>query len=325
MSSISRIGILTSGGDAPGMNAAIRAVTRSAISQGIDVIGIQQGYLGLINSDFKTLYRRSVGNILHRGGTILKSERCKEFRTKEGREKAFQNLKNHKIDALVSIGGDGTMAGALALSKECGTPCVGIPGTIDNDIYGTDMTIGFDTALNTSTEAIDRVRDTATSHDRIFIVEVMGRDSGYLAISVGVAGGAEQVFIPENPVKVESAIEHIQNGIKTGKKSHILITAEGKKPGRAYDLAEAIRKKTGWEPKICILGHIQRGGAPSAQDRILASRMGQKATEALIAGQTGIMVALQNNSIVAVSFDEIVKNQKRVSMELIELAKLLSH
>ncbi|MCB0394564.1 MAG: 6-phosphofructokinase, partial [Bdellovibrionales bacterium] len=282
-----KIGIITSGGDAPGMNAAIRSVVRSAIANDIEVLGYTHGYQGVIDNDFTHLDSRAVGNIVQRGGTIIKTGRCMEFMKEAGRTKAANNLKTEGVEALVVVGGDGSMAGAQLLTKEHGIKCVGLPGTIDNDIWGSDLTIGFDTALNTALDAIDRIRDTATSHDRIFIVEVMGRDSGFLAIEVGVAGGAEQVFIPENPVKIDDAIDHIKKGMASGKKSHILIAAEGKKPGRGYDLAESIRKKTSWDPKVCVLGHVQRGGAPSARDRVLASRMGSAAIEALMHNQTG--------------------------------------
>jgi 6-phosphofructokinase 1 len=322
---LKKIGIITSGGDAPGMNAAIRSVVRSSLANSIEVVGFIQGYQGMIDNDFLPLDSRAVGNIIQRGGTIIKSGRCMEFLKESGRKTAYENFKKHGLDALVVIGGDGSMAGAQLLSQEFGVPCVGIPGTIDNDIFGTDSTIGFDTACNTALDAIDRIRDTATSHDRIFIVEVMGRDSGFLAIAVGVAGGAEQVFIPENPVKIDDVVSHIKNGMSKGKKSHILIAAEGKKPGRAYDLAESIRKKAGWEAKVCVLGHIQRGGAPTAHDRVLAGRMGSKAVTALVNNQTGIMVGLQGTEIRAVSIDQIVKQKKTVSMEFIKLAFDLSH
>lgn len=321
---ITHVGVLTSGGDAPGMNAAIRAVVRTALYRNLKVTGIIQGYNGLIAGNFEVLTAKSVGNILQRGGTVLKTGRSKEFLKPEFRQKAADNLKAQGIDGLVCIGGDGTFKGAHALHEEHQIPVVGVPGTIDNDVYGTDYSIGFDTALNTALDAIDKIRDTAFSHDRLFVVEVMGRDSGFIALNVGLAGGAEEIFIPESPLTIDSVIEHINKSVKRGKLSSILVTAEGQKPGRAYDLAEAIRKKSGYESKVCILGHLQRGGSPTAQDRILASRLGASAVEGLLHGHSGVMIGVQNDQIVTVPFSEVVTKQKSIRLELMQLTQILS-
>ena len=323
--SVRKIGVLTSGGDAPGMNAAIRSVVRTAITSKLEVIGVQSGYTGLMHNRMEPLTLGSVSNIIQRGGTILKSGRCPEFHHLENRRLAADNLRALGVEGLVLIGGDGTFTGGHALSQEHGIQVVGIPGTIDNDIFGTEETVGFDTALNTALEAIDRIRDTAASHDRLFIVEVMGRDSGFIAIDVGVAGGAEEVFIPENQANLESAIQAIKRGILRGKSSSILIAAEGQKQGRAYDLAEQIRRKTGFESKVCVLGHIQRGGPPTARDRILASRLGFAAVRALQQGLNDVMVGIQAGQVVPVALSEATTKKRRVPNELIELAQLLAH
>lgn len=322
---VKTIGIITSGGDSPGMNAAIRAVVRVGITQGYRTIGFVQGYTGIIKKQMLPLELRSVANILQRGGTILKAGRCLDFFKTEVRAQAAQNLRDLGVDALVVIGGDGSYTGAHLLWLEHKFPVVGVPGTIDNDIAGTDLTIGFDTAVNTALDAIDRIRDTAASHDRLFIVEVMGRDSGHIAIEVGLAGGAEEIFIPENQVTVDEAIQHIERGLSRGKTSSILIAAEGRKPGRAYDLAEAIRKKVGYEAKVCVLGHVQRGGAPTATDRNLASRMGAAAIQVLQSGHSDVMVCLQAGKVVMLPIEHGLKEKHLVSNDLIELAKLLSN
>lgn len=322
---LKHIGVMSSGGDSPGMNAAIRAVVRVGITQGLRVSGIVQGYSGLLKRQILPMELRSVANILQRGGTILKSGRCLEFLKSENRTIAAKNFRDMGLDGLVVIGGDGSYQGAHLLWEEHQIPVVGVPGTIDNDISGTDMTIGYDTAVNTALDAIDRIRDTAASHDRLFIVEVMGRDSGHIAIEVGLAGGAEEVFIPENPVTVDEAVQHIERGMARGKSSSILIAAEGQKPGRAYDLAEAIRKKTGHEAKVCVLGHIQRGGAPTASDRNLASRMGAAAVQVLQGGHADVMVCLQAGQVLMVPIEIAFKSKRRVPKELIELAKLLAN
>lgn len=322
---LKKIAILTSGGDAPGMNAAIRAAVRTGIHKNLDIVGIVGGYTGILQGHFQPMNLRSVANIIQRGGTVLKTARCPEFYKPEYRKIAADRLKQEGIQALVCIGGDGSFRGAHLLNEEYQVKVVGVPGTIDNDIFGTDNTIGFDTAVNTALEAIDRIRDTAASHDRLFIVEVMGRNSGFIAAHVGLAGGAETIFAPEHLFPIENAITQIKNGTTKGKMSSILITAEGQKPGRAYDLAEAIRKKSGLDAKVCILGHIQRGGAPTASDRILASRLGFGAIEALINGDTNVMIGVINDQIVKVPFSDIYNKEKKVSRELIDLAMVLSH
>lgn len=306
------------------MNAALRAAVRVAILKGLKVDGIKSGYNGMMTGDFIPLSLGSMANIIQRGGTILKTGRSQQFMKPEGRSQAAEQLRLAQIDAVVCIGGDGSFRGAHALWEEHRIPMIGVPGTIDNDIFGTDSTIGFDTAVNIALEAIDRIRDTAASHDRLFIVEVMGRDSGFLALDVGVAGGAEEIFIPENPVSVDQAIAHIEVGLARGKLSSILVAAEGQKPGRAYDLAEMIRKKSGYEAKVCILGHIQRGGSPTASDRILASRLGAAAISQLLEGVCDSMVGVEANEIKVTSFAEIANQKKSVRKDLISLAQELS-
>jgi 6-phosphofructokinase 1 len=323
-SHLKKIGVLTSGGDAPGMNAAIRAVVRVGITQGLSLVGIEQGFIGLLQKKVQPLELRSVANILQRGGTFLRTGRCLEFFHAEVRADAARNFRSLGLEGLIVIGGDGSFHGAHLLWTEHQIPTVGVPGTIDNDISGTDCTIGYDTAVNTALDAIDRIRDTAASHDRLFIVEVMGRESGHIAIEVGLAGGAEEIFIPENPVTVDEAISHIQRGMKRGKSSSILVAAEGQKPGRAYDLAEQIRKKCGFEAKVCVLGHIQRGGAPTAVDRNLASRMGAAAVQILKSGNADVMVCSQAGQILMAPLEVAFAAKKRVPRELIELAKQLA-
>jgi 6-phosphofructokinase 1 len=321
---LKKIGVYTSGGDAPGMNAAIRAVVRTAIMHRYEVVGVIQGYTGLIEKEFMPLELRSMANIIQRGGTMLKTGRCPEFHNAQVRAKAVANARAEGIDAMVCIGGDGSFTGAHLLWQEHQFPIIGVPGTIDNDIAGTDATIGFDTAVNIALEAIDRIRDTAASHDRLFIVEVMGRDSGFIATDVGIAGGAEEIFIPENPTTPDQAIERIKAGMARGKKSSILVAAEGHKPGRAYDLADQIRKKAGFDAKVCILGHIQRGGSPTAVDRILASRLGSAAVEALKRGECDAMVGTKNGDVVVVPFDDVIGFKKHVKDELVQLLRTLS-
>lgn len=323
-SSIKKIGVYTSGGDAPGMNAAIRSVVRSSIHYGYESVGCIGGYQGMLDSDFLPLERRSVANIIQRGGTVLKSKRCPDFLSPEVRAKAAGNLRQAGIQALVCIGGDGSFKGAEKLWTEHQIPIVAIPGTIDNDIYGTDSSIGFDSAVNTALEAIDRIRDTAASHNRLFIVEVMGRDSGFIATTVGIAGGAEQIFIPENPVPLDKVVETIKAGMGRGKSSSILVTAEGQKPGRAYDLAEGIRKRSGFEAKVCILGHIQRGGRPTATDRVLASRLACAAVEQLRSGICNVMVGLNGESLTTLELTNSISQKKDVMKELVNLTPILS-
>lgn len=321
---IKKIGVYTSGGDAPGMNAALRAVVRVAIANKLEVFGIMQGYVGMIENHIAPLNLRDMANIIQRGGTVIKTGRSMEFTKPEGRQKAAAHLKEHNIDALVCIGGDGSFRGAHALWEEHQIPVVGVPGTIDNDIFGSDKTIGFDTAVNTALEAIDRIRDTAASHDRLFIVEVMGRNSGFIASAVGLAGGAEEIFTPEANTTVDKAVERIKDAISRGKTSSILITAEGQKPGRAYDLADAIRKKAGWDAKVCILGHQQRGGSPTAADRILASRMGAAAVESLLKSHCDIMIGTEGERLIEVPLDIVTKNEKKAHLDLISLANILA-
>lgn len=321
---LKKIAVYTSGGDAPGMNAALRAVVRTACGYNLEVYGILQGYIGMLEDLVKPLAVRDMANIIQRGGTILKTGRCPEFQKPEYRAKALETLKRHGIDALVCIGGDGSFRGALALWQEHQFPITGVPGTIDNDIFGTDLTIGFDTAVNTSLTAIDKIRDTADSHDRLFIVEVMGRNSGFIATSVGLAGGAEEIFTPDGNTTVDKAVERIKEAQKNGKRSSIIITSEGQKPGRAYDLAESLRKKSGLEAKVCILGHQQRGGAPTATDRILASRMGAMAVDSLVKGVCNVMIGIEKGQLVQVPFEAATGTEKKNDPELISLSYRLA-
>ncbi len=319
------LGVYASGGDAPGMNAAIRAVVRTAILRNLRVVGIVQGYTGFLKKEFNEMELRSVANIIQRGGSILKAGRCPEFREAKYRKIAAENLRSFGIDGLICIGGDGSFTGANLLWQEQQIPVVGIPGTIDNDIYGTEYTIGFDTAVNTALDAIDRIRDTAASHDRLFIIEVMGRESGFIAVAAGLAGGAEDIFIPEHPFELKHTIELIKRGIARGKMSSILVAAEGPKPGRAYDLADEIRKSSGLESKVCVLGHIQRGGAPTAMDRLLASRMGAKSVDEILHGQCDIMIGVRGQEMVTCELSDCLHKKKHVDHSLIELAKILSN
>ena len=322
--SIKKIGVFTSGGDAPGMNAAIRGVVRSALSKKIEVMGILHGYVGMIENKMMPLQMRDMANIIQRGGTILKTGRSNEFMKAEYRATAAQNLRAQNIDGLICIGGDGSFRGAQALWAEQKIPVVGIAGTIDNDVNCTEDTIGFDTAVNTAMQAIDKIRDTADSHDRIFIVEVMGRDSGWIASHVGIAGGAEEILTADNIIPVDKIVENLRNSRARGKTSSIIITAEGQKPGRAYDLSEAIRKKSGLEAKVCILGHQQRGGSPTAHDRILASRLAHAAVESLLSGKNNVMIGIQAGKLVEVSLDIVTAKEKPGDKSLINLARVLS-
>lgn len=324
-SKISKIGVFTSGGDAPGMNAALRAVVRAAIYYKKEIYGIMQGYEGMIDGDIVKLGARSVGNIIQRGGTILKSARSQEFRTKEGREKAFINLKKHGIEALVAIGGDGTFTGLHKLHEEYGIPAVCIPGTIDNDIAGTDFTVGFDTATNTAVEAIDKIRDTAISHNRLFFIEVMGRNSGYIAINCGIAGGAVATIIPEESMTLDELFAKLDEGGKTNKKSSLVVVAEGSKLGGAMELAKKFSERNNYfDIKVTILGHLQRGGTPTYFDRVLASKMGVAAVEGLLKGEKDVMVGIQNNQIVYNDFDTIMKHHHEIDSESLRISKILS-
>lgn len=315
---IKKIGVLTSGGDAPGMNAAIRAVARSCAYFNLDCVGIYRGYQGLIENDFELLTARSVRNVINRGGTFLKSARSAEFRTKEGREKAAKNLVRAGIDALVVIGGDGTFTGALLLQQEHGFPVVGIPATIDNDINGTDYTIGYDTALNTVVDAIDKIRDTASSHNRLFLVEVMGRDAGDIALNSGVGAGAEEILIPEEDKGVEQMMYSLEKSRKAGKTSSIIVVAEGEKSGKnIFELADFIGENLeGYDIRVSVLGHIQRGGAPSCYDRVLASRLGVGAIEALLRGESNVMIGITNRVVTSVDFETAIKGQRPLDKEL---------
>lgn len=295
-----RMGVLTSGGDSPGMNAAIRAVVRTAVYHGLEVYGIQRGYQGLIDKELAKMTARDVGGIINRGGTILHSARCKAFYEEEGRAKAAETLKEYGIEGLALIGGDGTYTGATALHAEHGIQCIGLPGTIDNDIGGTDFTIGYDTALNVAMEAIDRIRDTAEAHDRLFFVEVMGRHSGYIAMMSGIAGGAEEILVPETPTDLESMVAHLREGRKKGKRSAIVVVAEGDDAGRAIDVAKQFSQMAPEfsNNRVVVIGHLQRGGSPTAFDRILASRLGVRAVEALMEGETNKMVGVSADNVV---------------------------
>ena len=320
---VRNIGILTSGGDAPGMNAAIRAVTRSSICSGWKVFGIYRGWEGLIGGDIRELTTESVSNTIQRGGTILKTARSAEFLTPEGRAKAYGNIKKFEIDALFVIGGNGSLSGAQQLSEEYDVPVIGLPGTIDNDLFGTDLTIGYDTALNTIVECVDKIHDTAASHDRIFFVEVMGRDAGFLAQNSAIAAGAEAAIIPERGTDVDQLASYIERGIRKSKNSSIVIVSE--KDGGAMHYADRVRKEyPQFDVRVSILGHLQRGGVPSAQDRILASRLGVAATEALKEGQRNVMVGVKNDQIVYVPIAKAVKNDKPIDQELINILSILS-
>ncbi len=321
-----KIGVLTSGGDAPGMNAAIRAVVRSCAYHNLECVGVYRGLQGLIEGDFKELNARSVKNIINRGGTFLKSARSKDFRTKEGRKKAFNNLQNENIDALVVIGGDGTFAGASVFIKEFNFPIVGLPGTIDNDINGTDYTIGYDTALNTVVEAIDKIRDTANSHNRLFLVEVMGRDVGDIALNAGIGAGAEEILIPEQNMGRERLLESLSRSKKSGKTSSIVVVSEGDQIGKnIFGLAEYIEENLKeYEVRVTVLGHIQRGGSPSCYDRVLASRLGVGAVDALLKGETNVMIGIVHNKVTSVPFSEAIKGSNEIDEDLIRVADIIS-
>lgn len=326
MKEIKTIGVLTSGGDAPGMNACIRAVTRAAIFQGWRVMGIYRGYLGLYEGDIKELTTESVSNTIKMGGTILKTARCKEFMTEEGRKQAYENVVKFGIDALIVIGGNGSLAGAQTFAYEFDIPVIGIPGTIDNDLYGTKETIGYDTALNTIVECVDKIRDTASSHDRIFFIEVMGRDAGFLAQMSAIASGAEAALIPEDTTGKDQLEEFISRGIRKSKNSSIVIVSESAKDGRGAEYyAKRVRKEyPQYDVRVSILGHLQRGGTPSSVDRILASRLGVAAIEALNEGQRNIMVGIDSNEIVYVPINRAIKMDKPIDRDLIHLLNVLS-
>lgn len=324
MGKINCIGILTSGGDAPGMNAAIRAITRAGIAAGLKVKGIYRGYEGLINKEIKDFTTENVSNIIQRGGTILKTARSKEFMTPEGRKKAYDNMVEQGIDALIVIGGNGSLAGARIFAEEFDVPCIGLPGTIDNDLNGTDTTIGYDTTLNTIVECVDKIRDTATSHERIFFIEVMGRDAGFLAQNSAIASGAEAAIIPEDSTDVDQLARFMERGIRKSKKSCIVIVSESPKCGAMY-YAERVRNEfPQYDVRVSILGHLQRGGRPSAHDRILASRTGVGAIEAIVQGQRNVMIGVRNNEIVYVPLSEAIRSDKPFDRKLIQVLDELS-
>ena len=325
MSKINCIGVLTSGGDAPGMNAAIRAVTRAAIFNGFKVKGIYRGYKGLVTNELVEVKTQNVSNIIQMGGTILKTARCKEFQTEEGRKMAYENLQKQGIDALVVIGGDGSLTGARVFATEYNIPIVGLPGTIDNDLFGTDLTIGYDTALNTIMECVDKIRDTATSHERLFFIEVMGRDAGFLALNGAIASGCEAAIIPEISTEVDQLADLIQNGFRKSKNSSIVLVAESPITGGAMGMAERVKNEyPQYDVRVSILGHLQRGGSPTATDRILASRMGAAAIDALLEDQRNVMIGVHNDEIVYVPFFKAIKNDKPIDRSLLKTLRTLS-
>ncbi len=322
---IRRIAVFSSGGDAPGMNAAIRAVVRTAVYHNLEVFGIYRGYEGMIEGDIVQMDKRDVGNIIHRGGTVLKTARSKRFRTPEGRKMAYEALQSKGIDGLIAIGGDGTFTGGKLFYEEYGIPIIGVPGTIDNDLYGTDYTIGFDTAVNTAIEALDRIRDTAESHNRLFFVEVMGRDTGYIALNTGIGSGAGAILIPESSIDLDLLIQHLEKGEKRKKLFSLIVVAEGNENGNAQQLANEISIRfPEYETKVTIIGHLQRGGAPSALDRLIASRMGYTAVESILQGHTNKMVGIQNSHMQLVPFDDAINRHKEIDKELLKMADILS-
>ncbi|MDR2843246.1 MAG: 6-phosphofructokinase [Candidatus Symbiothrix sp.] len=325
MANIKCVGILTSGGDAPGMNAAIRAVTRTAIYNEMEVKGIYRGYKGLLDGEIIPFKTNNVSNIIQQGGTILKTARSTEFRDPEGRRIAYETIQKEKIDALVVIGGDGSLTGARIFAQEYNIPIVGLPGTIDNDLFGTDTTIGYDTALNTIMEAVDKIRDTATSHERLFFIEIMGRDAGFLALNGALAVGAEAAIIPEIWTEVDQLEELIEHGFRKSKNSSIVLVAESEITGGAMGMAERVKKKyPQYDVRVTILGHLQRGGSPTATDRILASRMGAAAIDALMEDQRNVMIGIQNDTIVYVPFSKAIKNDKPINRDLLNTLRILS-
>ena len=323
---IKRIGVLTSGGDAPGMNAAVRAVVRASSYFSVECVAIYKGYQGLIDDETKLMNARSVNNIINKGGTILKSARCLEFRTPEGRKKAYETIKKHTIDALIVIGGDGSFTGAMIFHSEFNFPVIGIPGTIDNDIHGTTHTIGFDTALNTVIDAIDKIRDTAISHNRLFFVEVMGRDAGHIALNTGIGAGAEEILVPEEDMGLDRLLESLKRSEKTGKSSSIVVIAEGDKTGKnVFEIAEYVEKNLPYyEVRVSVLGHMQRGGSPSCFDRVLASRMGVHAVESLLKGVSNVMVGIDNSQMILTPLESSIKGKTKINKNLIRVSDILS-
>jgi 6-phosphofructokinase 1 len=325
-SKIKKIAVFTSGGDSPGMNAAIRAVVRACAYYNVSCLGIYRGYQGMIEGDFKEMGPRSVNNIVNKGGTILKTARSKEFMTPEGRELAYNNLKENEVDAIVVIGGDGSFTGAEIFNKEYGIPVIGIPGTIDNDIFGTSHTLGFDTALNTVVEVIDKIRDTASSHNRLFLVEVMGRDAGHIALNAGIGAGAEEILIPEEDLGLNRLLESLKRSKLSGKSSSIVVIAEGDKIGKSvFELKDYINENLPeYDVRVSVLGHLQRGGAPSCFDRVLASRLGVAAVEYLLEGKTNVMVGLLNDKIVLTPLEQAIKGNAGIDQELIRVSDIVS-
>lgn len=329
-----KIGVLTSGGDAPGMNPAIRSVVRTAVYRNKEVIGFYNGFSGLLNGEYTEMNRKSVGDIIHRGGTILRTARCREFETKEGREKAYKKLEKLEIDGLIIIGGNGSLTGAKLLNEECGIPVIGIPATIDNDLAMTEFCIGFDTAMNTVLDALNKIRDTATSHERTFVVEIMGRDAGYLTLYTGMAGGAESILIPEIEFRLDDIINNCKAGFERGKLHNIIVVSEGagkelKEEGKndrniANIIGNHIKNELSVETRVTILGHLQRGGSPTARDRIISTQMGAKAVDLLLDGEENRMVSCQANNIVDVSLDKALNKEKSIDMDIYNLARILS-
>ncbi len=324
MNKLKKIGILTSGGDAPGMNACIRAVVRCAVKYQIEIIGFRRGYAGLLQNDFIKLGPRSVANIIHRGGTFLETARCDEMKTAEGLQKAVENLQRESVEGLITIGGDGTFRGATALAEVGNIKVIGIPGTIDNDVYGTDYAIGFDTAINTALDAIDKIRDTAGSLQHPFFIEVMGRSRGFIALAVGIAGGAASILIPETETKIEELCLELRRNIKKGKKSSIVVVAEGDDAGGVFQVAQQVWERLKLEYRICVLGHIQRGGSPTARDRILASKLGAAAVDALADGKSGYMAGELKGEIIFTPLKDTWEKQKELDNNLLQLVKILA-
>lgn len=322
---IKRIAVYTSGGDAPGMNAAIRAVVRTAAYHDLHIYGIRRGYEGMIKGDIRRLETKDVGNIIHRGGTMLKTARSMEFMTKEGREQAYENIQANDIDALVAIGGNGTFTGAKIFQEEYGIPIIGVPGTIDNDLFGTDNTIGFDTAVNTAIEAMDRIRDTADSHNRLFFVEVMGRHAGFIALNTGIGSGSAKIFCPETNDTIEELVNSLKKGAKRKKLFSLVIVAEGDKLGGAQKIADLVKKAyPHYETKVSIIGHLQRGGSPNAADRVLASQMGYYAVEGLLDGRSAVMAGIVNNKVRYTPFEDAINKAKPLSKEMVKMAEILA-
>ena len=323
---VKRIAVLTSGGDAPGMNAAVRAVVRTSVFHSIECFAVYKGFQGLINNEIKLINARGVNNIINRGGTVLKSARCMEFKSKNGRLKAFNNLKAKKIDALIIIGGDGSFTGGMIFESEFNFPVLGIPGTIDNDIFGTSHAIGYDTALNTVVDAIDKIRDTAISHNRLFFVEVMGRDAGHIALNTGIGAGAEEILIPEENMGIQRLLQSLKNSEKSGKSSSIVVVAEGDKTGEnVFELASYVEKNMPhYEVKVSVLGHMQRGGKPSCFDRVLASRMGVFAVETLLLGKSNLMVGIDHDKLILSPLKTAVKSKSEINKDLIRISDILS-